>query len=55
MALLVDMITGAERAGFPLTQLAFEVSMHVTLFPLTGEKENVAFVAPVTGIASTFH
>ena len=36
IALVTTIITGAEIAGLPLTQLALEVSLQVTTSPFSG-------------------
>ena len=44
-----------EVAGFPVEQVAFEVSVQLMVFPLAGTKSYDELVAPETAVPFTFH
>jgi hypothetical protein len=48
-------VTVLEVAGFPVVQVALEVTTHVTALPLAGIHEYDGFVAPETLVPFTFH
>ena len=49
------MVTVFEAAGFPVLQVALEVSIQETVEPFAGTNAYEAFVAPVTDVPFTFH
>ena len=52
---LTIIITGLEVAGFPVAQVAFDVTTQVITLLFTGIFVKVEFVAPVTFVPFTFH